>query len=202
MKSFKVSQLPQFLNMYQAKAWVLYRDYSIIERSKDWWAFEDYSREKVGTEEQLGQALLSGALIAYGKRNGSETFESISPIDWEDMEIAPTKEPWPFKLRRVKSVELEKIFPPTGGMNLLEADPGNIRRKGRTPGTGINDDKYISDMESSIRSGTYSNATAAAKAVVKQNTEAFKNPDAAIDRLRKKYKSRQVKNGRAGTFQK
>ena len=87
------TELPVWLNPYQVKAWVLYRDLALVASAGDWnglAAQRLYGDEEpiIGSIKELIDCLQVGRMIAQGQKNG-ETFQPIAPVEWTRIALAP-----------------------------------------------------------------------------------------------------------------
>lgn len=125
------TDLPEFLELHQALAWVRYRDaeFTLSANADSLWAEKLYgSRVLQGGQQDLRQVLVSGRMVAWGAKPG-EPWIDIPPPDWLELDIAP-RDPArlkPYRAIRLKRDDLLKAFPKAGGPE---------RRRGRTKGSG------------------------------------------------------------------
>ena len=115
------TELPVWLNPYQLKAWVLYRNLALVARAGDWnglAAQRLYGDEEpiIGSIKELIDCLQVGRMIAQGQKNG-ETFQPIAPVEWTRIALAPLdlSRQHPYVRIQFNRRDVLAIFPTIGG---------------------------------------------------------------------------------------
>lgn len=178
--------LPEFLDMHQALAWVRYRDpeFTLSADPDGLWAEKLYgSRHALAGLTELRCALVDGRLIAFGARAGEDWIAIASP-DWLTLDIAPRDlaRLHPFRAVRLKRDDLLNVFPRSGGPE---------RRRGRTKGSGSfvhADLPLLKDMADLISSGKAASPDSAARQVAHLAIGGG-TVDSKATRLAKRYRS-------------
>jgi hypothetical protein len=149
MPAANTRKLPVWPNMFQAEAWVVYRDESFAAGIDSWntstvhsWygAKESDAPRVVGRPNELTDALKSAKIVGYGIRKGSSGLhEEIAAIDWH--EIRPTAlelDRNPFHSLKVKRDVLFAFWPALNSQVLIAkselicGDKGSVSDKTNT----------------------------------------------------------------------
>lgn len=184
----RASDLPDFLDMHQALAWVRYRDpaFTLTADADNLWAEKLYgSRSAQAGQEDLRQALVNERLVAFGAMKGTGWIALPAP-EWLDLDIAP-RDPArlkPYLAIRLKRDDLLKCFPISGAPE---------RRRGRTKGSGSFDQTdvpLLDEMAALIKSGKAASSDGAARMVADRATGGGTFESKAT-RLAKRYRASQ-----------
>lgn len=191
-----VDELPEYLDMHQALAWVRFRDVSFVRAADPDALFAEKlwgAREPVGDHADLKAALVSKRLIAFGAKP-EEEWQVVPSSQWVKLDIAPRNPSRhaPYEFIQLQSADLTKLFPASGGTATSEdAPPEQPRRRGRVKGSGSladADAALVDEMRTLIAEGRAFSANSAAQ-IVAEKAAGHGTIDSKAIRLAKRYRA-------------
>lgn len=191
-----VDDLPEYLDMHQALAWVRFRDMSFVRDADADVLFAEKlwgAREPVGDHADLKAALASGRLIAFGAKP-EEEWQAIPSPQWAKLDVAP-RDPSrhaPYEFIRLRSADLTKLFLPVGATATDEDAPlVSQRRRGRIKGSGSladADAALVDEMRTLIAEGRTFSVNSAAQ-MVADRAVGHGTIESKATRLAKRYRA-------------
>lgn len=119
-------RLPDWLNMYQALAWVSYRNVEFSAKADADTVMAEHlwpSMEALAGRADLTSALQDKRLVAEGARPGSD-WEEVPSAQWNRIDVAP-RDPdrhQPYEMIRVSRANLLNVFPPSATARASHAE--------------------------------------------------------------------------------